>query len=106
MEWPRFWASSSRAKVESPRILIRSIGSICTAIFRLIDPLINPRGQPFGNANATLMIYPHSRPRDGTARRGSPAGEQREAAASLDRDQALRDLRAARHRDGRARGGS
>src|SRR4051812_10960739 len=38
MPWPRFCASSSRAKVESPLILIRSIGSICTAIFRLIDP--------------------------------------------------------------------
>src|SRR4051812_16768848 len=38
MSWPRFCASSSRAKVESPLILIRSIGSICTAIFRLIDP--------------------------------------------------------------------
>src|SRR3954468_18380860 len=38
MPWPRFCASSSRAKVESPLILIRSIGSICTAILRLIDP--------------------------------------------------------------------
>src|SRR3984893_15640984 len=37
MPWPRFCASSSSAKVESPRMLIRSIGSICTAIFRRID---------------------------------------------------------------------
>ena len=35
--WPRFCASSSRAKVESPLMLIRWIGSICTAIFRLMD---------------------------------------------------------------------
>ena len=33
---PRCCASSSSAKVESPRMLIRSIGSMCTAIFRLI----------------------------------------------------------------------
>src|SRR5215471_2944547 len=37
MAWPRFCASSSSAKVESPRMLIRSIGSICTAMFRRID---------------------------------------------------------------------
>src|SRR5215471_6729748 len=37
MPWPRFCASSSSAKVESPRMLIRSIGSICTAMFRRID---------------------------------------------------------------------
>src|SRR5262245_1081394 len=36
MAWPRFCASSSSAKVESPRMLIRSIGSICTATFRVI----------------------------------------------------------------------
>src|SRR6266542_4836122 len=38
MAWPRFCASSSSAKVESPRMLIRSIGSICTATFRVIIP--------------------------------------------------------------------
>src|SRR6266700_5923059 len=37
MAWPRSCASSSSAKVESPRMLIRSIGSICTAMFRRID---------------------------------------------------------------------
>src|SRR5262252_11201638 len=37
MAWPRSCASSSSAKVESPRILIRSIGSICTAMFRRIN---------------------------------------------------------------------
>src|SRR5215510_3336377 len=37
MAWPRFCASSSSAKVESPRMLIRSIGSICTATFKRID---------------------------------------------------------------------
>src|SRR5215470_6559505 len=43
MVWPRFCASSSIAKVESPRMLIRSIGSICTAMFRLIiDPKYFP----------------------------------------------------------------
>ncbi len=34
----RFCASSSRAKVELPLMLIRSIGSICTAILRLMAP--------------------------------------------------------------------
>ena len=31
-----FAPPAAAAKVESPRMLIRSIGSICTAIFRLI----------------------------------------------------------------------
>src|SRR6516165_6126748 len=47
MAWPRFCASSSSAKVESPRMLIRSIGSICTAMFRRIDA---PR-ECFGTAS-------------------------------------------------------
>src|SRR6266516_5533952 len=33
---PRACASSSRANVESPRMLIRSMGSICTATFKLM----------------------------------------------------------------------
>src|SRR5262245_1782998 len=37
MACPRCCASRSRAKVESPRMLIRSIGSICTATLRVID---------------------------------------------------------------------
>src|SRR5215471_12663315 len=36
MAWPRRCASRSSAKVESPRMLIRSIGSICTATFSVI----------------------------------------------------------------------
>src|SRR5919197_4975565 len=36
MAWPRSCASNSSAKVESPRMLIRSIGSICTATFNVI----------------------------------------------------------------------
>src|SRR5262245_35480697 len=37
MACPRCCASRSKAKVESPRMLIRSIGSICTATLRVID---------------------------------------------------------------------
>src|SRR5262249_5712110 len=36
MACPRFCASSNSANVESPRMLIRSMGSICTATFRVI----------------------------------------------------------------------
>src|SRR5262249_31089592 len=37
---PRACASSSSAKVESPRMLIRSIGSICTATFKPMTPAV------------------------------------------------------------------
>src|SRR5688500_8799366 len=53
MAWRRRCASRSRAKVESPRMLIRSIGSIWTATLRLIR---FPR-QPSGNANGTLTYF-------------------------------------------------
>src|SRR5258707_10526306 len=33
---PRFWASSSSAKVESPRMLMRAMGSIWTATFNFM----------------------------------------------------------------------
>src|ERR1043166_56212 len=36
MPWPRFWASRSSAKVESPRMLMRAMGSIWTATFSFI----------------------------------------------------------------------
>src|SRR5271166_1774584 len=54
----RACASSSSANVESPRMLIRSIGSICTATLRRIDPPV----QGFGNANETLNNLPSSSP--------------------------------------------
>src|SRR6266446_7821050 len=44
-------------------MLMRSIGSICTAIFRRID---SPRKE-FGNANAALTIYPQARPNSETS---------------------------------------
>src|SRR5215467_16336995 len=52
MAWPRFCASSSSAKVESPRMLIRSIGSICTATFRRIH-LPAATGMPAYKAGTT-----------------------------------------------------
>src|SRR5882724_3968754 len=36
MPWPRFSASSSSAKVESPRMLMRAMGSIWTATFNFM----------------------------------------------------------------------
>src|SRR6476619_5942570 len=36
MPWPRCWASRSNAKVESPRMLMRAMGSIWTATFSFI----------------------------------------------------------------------
>src|SRR5262245_34790150 len=59
MAWPRSCASSSKAKVESPRMLIRSIGSICTATLSFIGPPGGPAQYPSSNANATLTFYPH-----------------------------------------------
>src|SRR5271165_4689253 len=40
MRWPRAWASRRSAKVESPAMRMRSIGSICTAMARgMGDPV-------------------------------------------------------------------
>src|SRR5271170_4525875 len=36
MQWPRAWASRRSAKVESPAMRMRSIGSICTATVRVM----------------------------------------------------------------------
>src|ERR1700722_20096034 len=36
MLWPRAWASSRSAKVESPAMRMRSIGSICTAMVKVM----------------------------------------------------------------------
>jgi len=47
-------ASSIRAKVESPRWLILSIGSICTAICKFHRPPSPTRGKRFGTHNETL----------------------------------------------------
>src|SRR5436190_911411 len=58
--WPRACASSSSAKVESPRTLIRSIGSICTATFNAMnDPLENLSVRT-DNVNERLTSYRQS----------------------------------------------
>src|SRR6188472_1095974 len=95
MAWPRFCASRSSAKVESPRILIRSIGSICTATFSIVlFPPDFPRGGK--SANGRLTDYRQFDASDG------PGGCQiHEIAQPFDRGQALYDLCAARDCDRR-----
>src|SRR5712691_3798107 len=66
MAWPRACASSNSANVESPRMLIRSIGSICTATVRPIPNLLEISLRNQARKRVVNILWPIWR--DGPAR--------------------------------------